>query len=416
MYHQGTVKGSAIRAVRVVCLLGLAGAGLSGMASAASAATTSTSAASATTAGDGGPEPVGYSCSLGSSGQPMSLTAMLSAHTSGSALTVQLVTQPVQLSSAATSALSQVSYIDAAANAPMTGMQGNSASLSGQSQAMSTASGSGLTELPSVTATGTVPMGTGTTGAVQAPPTLVLTPVGSSAEPSLTCTRSSTVQVQVATAAAGTGQPYTCTITVGTSTTTASQVPMRLSASQRMVTLSAPVSALGSSFPASATPMSVTGTAALSGATASQGSVPMTGLADSGNGSLLLSGHWSPQGAGMTRVFAPHRFAARLREQTAVAVSVSCVATSATTTSAQVMTTTTQVKVQASASPSASTAAMASAPAQAASATGAAPNTGGGGSLHADSELPLVAGGAAAVAAGLALTGYAVRRGRRASR
>lgn len=392
MYHQGTVKGSAIRAVRLVCLiclLGLAGAGLSGISGVASTAM----------AADGsGPRPVAYSCSLGgSAGQPMPLTAMMSGRSTGSAVTVTLVTQPVQLPSAGAAALPRFNYLDAAGNAPMSGMHGASDSLSGQS----TVSG-GATQLPSVTATGTVPMGTGTTATVQAPPTLVLTPVGAATEPSLTCTSSSTVQVQVATAAAGTGQPYSCTITVGTSSTT-SQVPMRLAASQHMVTLSAPVNALGSSFPGSAAPMSVTGAATVAGA--GDGNIPMTGLADSGDGTFQLSGHWTPQRAGMTRVFAPRRFAAQL-QASQTAVTVVCVAASATTTSAQVMTTTTQVKVQASAS----AAAMSSAPAQAASSNAMAPNTGGGGSLHASSELPLAAGGAAAAVAGLGLTWYALRR------
>jgi len=38
--------------------------------------------------------------------------------------------------------------------------------------------------------------------------------------------------------------------------------------------------------------------------------------------------------------------------------------------------------------------------------------TGGGGSLHAPNEIPLAAGGAGAVLAGLMVTGYALRRRR----
>ena len=100
----------------------------------------------------------------------------------------------------------------------------------------------------------------------------------------------------------------------------------------------------------------------------------------------------------MARIFAPHSFAARLREQTAVTVAVAC--TAATTT------TTTQVMVQAAASTAGT--ATASAPAAAAG----APNTGGGGSLHPGRDLPLAAAGAAAVLAGLAITLYTLRRRR----
>ena len=165
---------------------------------------------------------------------------------------------------------------------------------------------------------------------------------------------------------------------------------------QDMVTLSAPASTLGSAFPVSASPMSVSGAAALGGTAA--GNVPMTGLADTGNGIFRLTGPWMPAEAGMARIFAPHSFAARLREQTAVTVAVAC--TAATTT------TTTQVMVQAAASTAGT--ATASAPAAAAG----APNTGGGGSLHPDRDLPLAAAGAAAVLAGLAITLYTLRRRR----
>jgi hypothetical protein len=217
-------------------------------------------------------------------------------------------------------------------------------------------------------------------------------------------------------AGSGAGQSYSCTVTVGATTSTA-QVPMRLTTvgsgivgSQHAVTLSAPVSALGTSFPDAATPTSVTGSAALGGQDA--GSIPMTGLSDSGNGTFAMTGHWMPRTAGMARVYAPHEFGASLSETTSTTVTVACHATTATTTSTQVM-------VQVAASASASSTAVASpavtASASAASSTGAmpgAPNTGGGGSLHAPDELPLAAGGAGAVLAGLAFTGYAVRRRR----
>jgi hypothetical protein len=295
-------------------------------------------------------------------------------------------------------------------------MSGNAVSLAGQSAYQGTAAG-GMTQLPAVTAVGTISPSSPTSARVQVPQTIMLTPVGTTAKAPLTCTTTSATTVRVAVTAngtsgtsgaasagavgaAGTGQPYTCTITVGTTSTTASRVPMRLTAnrpgtvgSQDAVTLSTPVSELGSAFPASAVPMSVTGSAPLGGTYA--GNVPMTGLADSGDGSFQLTGHWMPQSPGNVRIFAPHRFAASLREQTATMVTVACTATSATTTSTQV-----KVKVSGSAAAVASAAAS------------TAPNTGGGGSLHSANELPLAAGGAAMVVVGLAVAGYAVRRRR----
>ena len=213
------------------------------------------------------------------------------------------------------------------------------------------------------------------------------------------------------------GQSYSCAVTVGEATST-TEVPMRLTTvgsgivgSQNAVTLSAPVSAMGTSFPDVATPMSVTGSAALGGQ--DTGSVPMTGLSDSGDGMFAMTGHWMPQAAGMARVFAPHQFAAKLRQTTtSTTVTVACHATTATTTSTQVM-------VQVAASSSAVASAAVTASASATSSAGAmpgAPNTGGGGSLHAPNELPLAASGAGAVLAGLVVTGYALRRRRGVTR
>ena len=355
-------------------------------------------------------------------------------------MTVKLVTQPVQVPAATASALPQLSYLDIAGTASANEMSGSAVNLSGQSGYLGTATG-GMTQLPAMTASGSATQTGPGLAAVEVPPTLTLTPVGSasvgsasagsasagsasagsasagsasagSASPAqqapLTCTTSSATTVQV-TAAAGTatgapGQTYTCTVTVGSSTTTAGRVPMSLTATgpatvgmPDMVTLSAPASTLGSAFPVTASPMSVSGVAGLGGTDA--GSVPMTGLADTGNGMFRLTGPWMPTKAGMASIFAPHTFAARLREQTAVTVVVTCTATTATTT-------TTQVMVQAAASTAGTTTASASAAAP------GAPNTGGGGSLHPGGDLPLAAAGAAAVLAGLAITLYTLRRRR----
>ena len=404
MYHQGTVQGSAVRAAS---LLALAGAGLFGLAATAGAA------GHGGAAGMTGAIPVGYSCSLAAYGQglaPLNIPAALSAESTGLTVTVKLVTQPVQVPAATASALPQLSYLDIAGTASANGMSGTAVKLSGQSGYLGTTTGS-MTQLPAMTASGSATQTGPGPAAVEVPATLTLTPVGSASQAQqapLSCTTSSATTVQV-TAAAGpaTGAPghaYTCTVTVGSSTTTASRVPMSLTATgpatvgmPDMVTLSAPASTLGSAFPVTASPMSVSGMASLGGSYA--GSVPMTGLADTGNGMFRLTGPWMPTKAGMASIFAPHTFAARLREQTAVTVAVTCTAATATTT-------TTQVMVQAAASTSGT--ATASAPA----AAPGAPNTGGGGSLHPGSDLPLAAAGAAAVLAGLAITLYTLRRRR----
>jgi len=395
------VKGSAARAAS---LLALAGAGLFSL-------TATVGAASPPVA-----IPADYSCSLAAYGQglaPLNIPAALSADRTGLTVTVTLVTQPVQVPAAAASALPQLDYLDIAGTAQANGMSGTAVMLSGRSGYLGTAAGS-MTRLPAMTATGTASQAGQDPAAVQLPPALTLTPVGSASQAQqapLTCTTTSATTVQVITAAGAAtsapGQAYTCTVTVGTSTTTVSRVPMRLTATgpatvgrQDMVMLSAPASALGSAFPVSASPMSVSGVAGLGSRDgADAGSVPMTGLADTGNGMFRLTGPWMPETAGMARIFAPRRFAARLREQTAVTVAVAC-------TAATVTTTTTQVTVQAAAS--AAGVASASAPA----AAPGAPNTGSGGSLHPGSDLPLAVTGAAAVLAGLAITLYTLRRRR----
>lgn len=207
--------------------------------------------------------------------------------------------------------------------------------------------------------------------------------------------------------AALTAQSAAGTVTV---TLTTQPVPMRLTTAAPATAgtpdtlmLSAPASTLGSAFPVSATPMAASGLASLGGAGGGMASgaltVPLTGLADTGNGMFRLTGPWTPRVPGMVRITAPRRFTARLREQTAVTVSVACTAATATTTTTRVMV---QVAASASAAGMASEAAPAASP--------GAPNTGAGGSLRPGSDLPLAAGGTAAFLAGLAIVLYTLRR------
>ena len=389
MNHLATVK-------RAASLLALTAAGLPSLAGPACAASTP----SAT-----------YSCSLATYAAgmaPLTIPAALTAQGTGGTVTVTLVTQPVTLPSAAAAVLPQFSYLGLAGAAPSNGMSAAAVKLSGRSGYLGGAGPGNLAQLPAMTATGSTPAGGGLTS-VAVPPTLTLTPEGAGSAAPLTCTTAMAITVQVAaagtTAVTGAGQGYTCTVTAGVSAATASRVPMRLTAAPATVgtpdtlMLSAPVSALGPAFPASATPMSASGLASVGETGGGSLAVPLTGLADTGNGMFRLTGPWTPQTPGMARVTAPRRFTARLRARTAVTVSVACTAATATTT-------TTQVMVQAAASTAGTASASASAAAP------GAPDTGGGGSLHPGLDLPLAAGGSAAVLAGLAVTLYALRRRR----
>lgn len=202
MYHQGTVRGSTVRAAS---LLALAGTGLFGLAATADAVGTTG------TTGTTGAIPVGYSCNLAAYGQglaPLNIPAALSAESTGLTVTVTLATQPVQVPAAAASALPQLNYLDLAGTAQANGMSGTAVNLSGQSGYLGTAAG-GVMQLPAMTATGTATQTGPGPAAVEVPPTLTLTPVASASpatsaqQAPLTCTTSSATTVQV-TAAAGT--------------------------------------------------------------------------------------------------------------------------------------------------------------------------------------------------------------------
>ncbi len=402
MDHLAAVK-------NVVSPLALAGAGLLGLTVPASAASMPS---------------VTYSCSLAGYAQglaPLSIPAALTAQSAAGTVTVTLTTQPAVLPTAAAAALPRFSYLRLAGTAPSNGMSATAVRLSGRTGPLGSGAAS-MTQLPAMTAVGTIPAGGGLTS-VAFPPALTLTPVGAGSAAPLTCTTPTAVTVQVTAAGApSAGTPpasggftssgYTCTVTAGTSTTTASGVPMRLTTAAPATAgtpdtlmLSAPASTLGSAFPVSATPMAASGLASLGGAGGGMASgaltVPLTGLADTGNGMFRLTGPWTPRVPGMVRITAPRRFTARLREQTAVTVSVACTAATATTTTTRVMV---QVAASASAAGMASEAAPAAAP--------GAPNTGAGGSLRPGSDLPLAAGGTAAFLAGLAIVLYTLRRRR----
>jgi hypothetical protein len=356
----------------------------------------------------------------------------------GTDLTVELVTASAQLPASLASSMPAVSYIDAAGTSQFTG---GSVSLSGQSPELEMAAGA-TTEIPSITAAGTVVPQSAGTAYAEAPQSLQLAPVdGSTKLAPITCTATSAVQVQVTvtsatsagpgsagpgsagTGSAGTGsgatglpgavvadaQVYRCTGTSATATMQAVDIVMRLGhsgpdvvGSPDDVSLSSPSDAFGGALPGTATPMAATASLGLAGAYA--GSIP---LADSGSaGQVMLSARWMPQTSGTFQLRAPSRFSVRLRTVQATTVSVICTAITTTTTTAVVRVTTAKESIVSVA------ATQPAATQPAAVMASGAPDTGTGSSLHATTNMTLAVGGSAIVIAGIVVIALALRRRR----
>jgi len=411
-------------AARTVALLALVAGGVA--TATAAAASTANSAISSV--------PVSYTCSLGGyshSAASFSLNASLGAGSTvmtGTDLTVELVTASAQLPASLASSMPAVSYIDAAGTSQVTG---GSVSLSGQSPELEMAAGA-TTEIPSITAAGTVVPQSAGTAYAEAPQSLQLAPVdGSTKLAPITCTATSAVQVQVTvtsatsagTTSAGTGsggtvagavvadaQVYRCTVTSATATMQAVDIVMRLGhsgpdvvGSPDDVSLSSPSDAFGGALPGTATPMAATASLGLAGASA--GSIP---LADSGGaGQVMLSARWMPQTSGTFKLRAPSRFSVQLRTVQATTVSAICTAITTTTTTAV-------VRVTAAREAIVNVAATQPAATQPATvmASGKAPDTGTGSSLHATTNMTLAVGGSAIVIAGIVVIALALRRRR----
>jgi hypothetical protein len=406
-------------AARAVVLLALAAGGL-----------TATTAAAASTAGSTfSSVPVNYTCSLSGysrSAAPLNLSASLGARSTvstGTDLTVEVVTASAQLPASLASSMPAISYIGAAGASQVTG---GSVSLSGQSPQLGMAAGA-MTEIPSITATGMVVPRSAGTAYAEAPRSLQLVPAdGSTKLAPIICTATSVVKIRVivtSATSAGTGsgatvlggssavagaQVYRCTVTAATATTSVVDVPMRLRHSGPNVvgmpddvSLYSPSDAFGGALSGTATPMAVTASLGLTGAYA--GSIP---LADSGAaGQVLLSGRWMPQVPGAFRLRAPSVFSVRLRTAQATTVSVMCTAITTTTT-------TTVVRVTVAKGSTLATGPTLAAVPPTTVASGKAPDTGTGGSLHATANLTLAAGGSAIVMAGIVIIALALRRRR----
>jgi hypothetical protein len=188
----------------------------------------------------------------------------------------------------------------------------------------------------------------------------------------------------------GLTQPYECS--------SGDQLAMRLGYSGPNQVATTDQVSLSSAEPAGSmagdTPMSASASLGLGGETS--GSIPLAlGMPD---GKLALTGVWQPQSSGLFRLTAPSRFSVRLRK-TSTTVTVECVATTVTTV-------TTTVRV--SASSMSSTAAQGIAAAEGGST--AAPDTGGGGSLHSPIDVTLLVVGLIAGLGGIGLIVIAIRR------
>jgi hypothetical protein len=422
VYHPRSVKSPAVRAATVLVLAG--GGILMTAAVAAAAPATSTSSTQ-----------VNYSCSLSGYGQgmaPLPVSASVSSPdtmSAGTSDSVKLVTSATQIPAAIAAQLSQISSISVSGTSHVGSASGGAAGsgpapLTGQSPTPSGAAGA-VTEIPSMTATGTVTPKSAGSWYVAAPQSFQLQPMrGATKLAPLTCTAAKlasvlfTVTVAAGApgsddaAATGTGagtQVYSCTLTAGSSTLGTSQVPVKIGysgkgmagAPENVWISSAPSalsgSALGGSQWASAAPMATSASLGLSGGYS--GSIPMswsTGSAQGGQ--LVLAAKWMPKSAGMFRLSAPHEFSLKARQQTTTFIVV-CIAVTTQTS-------TTTVQVQAVATQQAAGAATASAGAA------GAPNTGAGGSLSPSVDVGLAAAGAAVVLGGAGIGTLALRRRR----
>jgi hypothetical protein len=360
--------------------------------------------------------PVTYLCNLSGSGEsrpPVSVEAMLSAPktgAAGTATTVTLTTQAVPLPQATSTMLPAFSQATGTGMAPSTDMSVSGLALTGQSSASGMTSGS-PPQIPAITASGRATLASAGTASVQAPSTLTLTPVGA-ASTAFDCVIASTaaaaVQITVTQSAAPAATPgpvYACTITADAhSVTQTSGIPMTLTGagpnrvgSTDTVTLAAPGTGLGGPYPAGTSAVAFSGALPVTGAQA--GSVPLAGtMSDGGHDVLTMAGPLHLAAAGMDHILPPARFTVTVYAQHVVSVVVVCVLQTTVTTT---MTSSTTVSVAVSP--------------QTQGAPAGAPNTGGGGSLHHASDLPMVAVGIIALLAGLWITITGLRRRQRHS-
>ena len=407
MQHLRTVKHSASRAA----VLALAGGGILIPAAAAAAApATSWQSAQAS-----------YSCSLSGYGQgmaPLTINASMSAPASvaaGTSQTVKFMTSAAQVPSGAAAQLGQVSTISLSGASQLTWASGGSAGWSGQAALTGLISGQagagGLTQIPSMTATGTIAPKAAGWGYVTAPQSFQLQlERGTIQLPPLTCTTTQNAQVKVTVtgaAGAGTGAAGGTGTAGGAGTAGGTSMPQKVWMSSAPGALSGSVAA---GQLASISPMNGSVWLALAGASqtgasqagatqtgASKGVIPLAWSGNAGSGQVGFAGQWTPKAAGMFQLSAPKQFSLQVKLSQGTVLTVVCKAVTATPA-------TMQVQVAGAAQGAGGTAGVV--PGGAAG----APNTGAGGSLSTGVDLALAAGGAALVLGGAGFGAWAFRR------
>ena len=416
MHHLRTVK---LMATRAAATAAVAGGGLMLAATAASAAT---GAGAAPSVGSSS-APVSYNCPMTSFGQgaaPLNINGTISVPaqaTAGTTVTVTLVTNTTTVPSATAANLQNITNIVINGNAAFSGSWNGNASLTGTTSLGSAANA--LNQIPGMNLTGTVtPTGTGQ-AMLAAPQTITIQLTNTGQMAPITCNLVNPAQVPfglLAAGATGTGtgigtgaggaagaQSFTCTITTAGAAANTMTLPMTLGFNQLNLGTMGNVWMAGNGFiqqlgMGNLTMLSGSSSLAWSGAGAN-GTIPLSASLNGGN--LMFAGHWTPQHMGMFRLTAPHRFRMRMLQGQATTVVVACNATAPATTMAN---------VGAGDMGSAAAQGVAAGEGMGAGAGAGAPNTGGGGSLHSSSDMGLMAGGGAALLAGIGIVLYAMRR------
>jgi hypothetical protein len=415
VHHLRTVK---LMATRAAATAAVAGGGLMLAATAASAAT---GAGAAPSVGSSS-APVSYNCPMTSFGQgaaPLNINGTISVPaqaTAGTTVTVTLVTNTTTVPAATAANLQNITNIVINGNAAFSGSWNGNASLTGTTALGSSANA--LNQIPGMNLTGTVtPTGTGQ-ALLAAPTTITIQLTNAGQMAPITCTRVNPVSVALnllAAGATGTGtgigtgaggaagaQSFACTITTAGAAANTMTLPMTLGFNQLNLGTMGNVWMAGNGFTqqlgmGNLTMLSGSGSIAWSGAGAT-GTIPLSASLNGGN--LMLGGHFMPRHMGMTRLTAAQRFQLRMRQmQTNNTVVVVCTTTAPATTMANV-----------GAADMNSAAAQGVAAGEGAGVGAGAPNTGGGGSLHSSSDMGLMAGGGAALLAGIGIVLYAMRR------
>ena len=426
MFHQGNV---IRRAVWAGSTLVLAVSGLFAGMSGASAATLTGPVIPANANPSFAGTPVSYSCTLSgvTTSTPVTLTATLSAPTSGMAGTaaaITLTTQVMTLPAADSIQLPSLTRATAAGTAASTGMSASTVALTG----MASVPAGPATQIPAITITGSAVPSAAGTASIMAPTTLTVTLVAGTTLAAFNCTRTTTtataVQITVTAAtvaAATTGPMYACTVTVaGHTMHQMDRVPMTLSTSgpntvgsTDTVMLSSPANGLGGSYPAGTSAVSFSGALPLAGA--QSGSIPVSGaMANLTGGMFVVRTSLPLMAAGLLHIMPPSRFTVIVHVQQAVAIVAVCVlqTTVTTTMPASTMVNVTSAAMPAATMPAGTTTGTGTTPTVGTMPMGSA-NTGVGGSLHSANILPELAAGIAVLLAGAGLTVIGLRRRRR---